>query len=368
MNTILKISFLGDIFPGEMAYTINYGIKSQFNSHKGLPWIYKLNNYTKESDLVIANLESPLVDSRSILKETFCGYPDFANFLKKGGIDVVNIANNHILEHDSAGYYQTIEYLKRANVGIIGLQEDGKSKVSYLHIKNVKIGIAGFSNVDLEVIDDEKHFAILRENEVLNVIEEMKSSNADLKILSFHWGNEYIHVPSLNQRELAYKFIKAGADIIVGHHPHVIQPYEKYMDGHIFYSLGNFMFDIVHSRMVSIGLMAQVLVDTNKNQIITELEGVKLSYRDTFSKMSKHKFDKYYSKISKQYKNFINLPDVVYKKKYRKLLKRNRLNQRILMKTSIVIEFFRIGRKDKIKLMYNVINYYFNTLLRRRTY
>jgi poly-gamma-glutamate capsule biosynthesis protein CapA/YwtB (metallophosphatase superfamily) len=92
----------------------------------------------------------------------------------------------------------------------------------------------------------------------------MQSNNADIKILSFHWGNEYIHHPSLGQRNLAYKCIEAGADIIVGHHPHVIQPYEKYKEGHIFYSLGNFCFDNLQSKQTRTGMIASYIGTSKK--------------------------------------------------------------------------------------------------------
>jgi len=254
---MIGITLLGDIFPGELDFTQNYGIRTQFKKHKGIPWRKEIKKIVSDDDIVLGNLESPLVHEADAIKKTFFGDPEFVCFLRECGINVVNIANNHILEQGNEGFRSTIQALNNAELGIIGQSIDSKSKIFYIDVKGLKIAIAGFSNVDLHIIQNDNHFAVLNEDNVINTIESMEEHMVDLKILSFHWGNEYIHVPSIDQRKMAYKFIDNGADIIVGHHPHVIQPYEKYKHGHIFYSLGNFIFDYIHSRMVSFGLIVE---------------------------------------------------------------------------------------------------------------
>jgi hypothetical protein len=189
----------------------------------------------------------------------------------------------------------------------------------------------------------------------------MEEHKADLKILCFHWGNEYVHVPSLEQRKMAYKFINNGADVIVGHHSHVIQPYEEYKNGHIFYSLGNFIFDFVHSKMVSVGLVATLEVNESK-QVHVNLNGVKLSYKNTVTLLPSYKFEKYYSIVTKLYDEFLILTDEEYQNRYQALHKRNRLWQRIVMKTSIINEFLRIKKKNKIYLIRNLLTYYLKLL------
>jgi hypothetical protein len=352
----IRITLIGDIFPGELDYTQNYGIRTQFEKHKGIPWIKEIKNIIGKNDIVIGNLESPLVAKVYAIKKTFYGNPEFVFFLKECGIDVINVANNHIMEQGIQGFNSTIQALKKAKLGIIGHIVDSKSKILYRDVKGLKIAIAGFCNVDMNVIQNNYKLSVLNNENVINALKSMEGHKSNLKILCFHWGNEYVHVPSLEQRKMAYQFIDNGADVIVGHHPHVIQPYEKYKKGHIFYSLGNFNFDFVHSKMVSIGLIATLEINES-NRIYVNLNGVKLSYKKTVNLLPSHKFEKYYIKIKKMYDELIILNDVEYKKSYQALHKRNHLWQRIIMKTSIINELIRIKKKDKIKLIKNIYNY-----------
>ncbi len=146
------ITFVGDVFPAELAYTRNYGIRTQFEEHGSKPWVMQIKKIIGETDLLIANLESPLVNRKDIIKDTFFGHPDFTVFLRQSGIDIVNVANNHILEQGSYGFKQTISFLEKAEIGIVGHKVNGRSKILYLNQNGIKIAIAGFSNVDLEVI------------------------------------------------------------------------------------------------------------------------------------------------------------------------------------------------------------------------
>jgi poly-gamma-glutamate synthesis protein (capsule biosynthesis protein) len=361
LKDTIRLTLIGDIFPGELCYTQDYGIRTQFKKHKGIPWLREINKIVGENDIVVGNLESPLIDEVDSIKKTFFGNPEFACFLKKSGINVLNVANNHILEQGNQGFQSTIQALNKAELGIVGHISDSKSNIIYKDVKGLKISIAGFSNVDLHTIQNDDHFAVLNEDNVLNTLNEMEKNKADLKILCFHWGDEYVHVPSLEQRKMAYKFINNGADVIVGHHPHVIQPYEEYKNGHIFYSLGNFIFDYIHSRMVSIGLVATLEV-TERKQIHVKLNGVKLSYKNTVNHLPSYKFEKYYSRVTKLYEEFSMLTDDEYEKCYHTLHKKNRIRQRFVMKKSIINEFFRIKKNDKIYLIRNLFTYYSNII------
>lgn len=353
----VRIAFVGDIFPGELPYTVNFGIRSQFEKHKGAPWISKVRAIVGENDLVIGNLESPLVLKKDTQKSIFYGHPDFGLFLKECGINVLNIANNHIMEQGDLGFKSTIQTLDNYGLSTVGYMTDFVPKTIYKEIRKLKIAISGFSNVDLDVIKETNHFAVLREENVLATLKQMESENAELKILCFHWGNEYVNIPSLDQKKMAYKFIEAGADIIIGHHPHVIQPYEQYKKGHIFYSLGNFIFDFNHSKMVSIGLVVNLEISKNK-QISVDLSGVKLSYRDTVSKLPDDYFIRYYEKVSENYYELNNLSDEEYESYYKLLHFRNRRWQRLLMKLSVLTEFFKIGWNAKWQLIRNLLGYY----------
>lgn len=356
-NSELKISLVGDIFPGELPYTISYGIRSQFVKHRGLPWKDKIHEILGENDLVIGNLESPLVEESKTLKKTFFGERSFAEFLSNCGINILNIANNHILEQGSIGFESTIKAIEKANLNVIGNVENNKSKIVIKEVKGFKIALAGFSNVDLKKIKNDNHFAVLTENNVLETIEQMKQLNANLIILSLHWGNEYIQIPSYQQRKMAYKFIDAGVDIIAGHHPHVIQPHEEYKGKHIFYSLGNFLFDYIQSKQFGLGLKVSILFSQKSGFRVT-VAGVRLSYKNTLESIPAEDFERNYIRIIKNYKRVRELDQVSYERFYTKTLERNHLIERFTMKTSLLIEFLRISLTDKRKLLSNLVRLY----------
>jgi len=354
----IRISIIGDIFPGELSYTKNYGIRTQFNLHAGKPWINNIIDILGKNDLVIGNLESPLVEKEDAVKEIFFGEPEFAGFLKKCGINVLNVANNHILEHGNDGFNSTLKILSQNSLDYVGNVENNHSKILYKVIKGVNIAIAGFSNVDLHKIDNAGNFAVLNEENVFYTLNLMKQQNADIKILCFHWGNEYIHIPSLEQRRMAYEYIDSGATIIAGHHPHVVQPYEQYKDGHIFYSLGNFMFDFIQSEKFSVGFCPQLIYNKGNKGISIDFNGIRLSYKNTIEKVDCHLFNKYLEKISLKYCKAKELSEIEYNKSYYTLLKKKRFIERILMKTSIIKEFYRIPLRSKLLLLKNLTDYH----------
>jgi len=358
-NDLINITLIGDIFPGELPFTRDYGIRTQFKIHKGALWGLKIKEILGSNDIVIGNLESPLVTNGNSVKNTFYGDPGFALFLKECGINVLNIANNHILEQGYNAFRNTIDTLNKVEIGVVGNNTDSGSNIYYIENKDLKVAIAGFSNVDLQVIENNGSFSILNENDVIHTLKIMMEEKADLKILSFHWGNEYVRIPSLEQRKIAYKFIDHGADVIAGHHPHVIQPYEKYKNGHIFYSLGNFIFDYIHSEMVSIGLVARIDVNARNKNVNVKLKGVKLSNKDTIEVLPDHSFKKYYSDITNLYEKTCKMADEDYINHYKNLLRRNHLGQRISMKTAIIKEFFRVNGNSKTILIQNLLKYYF---------
>lgn len=355
---MIKISLIGDIFPGELSFTKNYGIRTQFEKHNGMPWVEKIRNVIGRNDLIIGNLESPLISKSAAIKDTFYGNPGFGKFLKECGINVLNVANNHILEQGESGFKSTIEILSENQVGIVGHIVNGSSVILYREIRGIRISIAGFSNVDLHKIQNNGNFAVLNEENVLNALDIMKQNSADIRILCLHWGDEYIHFPSLEQRKMAYKFIDAGASIIAGHHPHVIQPYEKYQEGHIFYSLGNFMFDFLKSKMVRTGLVVHVSVKEDLS-IKVEYDGVQLSHNQLVRKIDKSGFERYYSRIVTGYSLFKQLTDNLYEEKYRKMHNYNHKMQKLIMKTHILKEFLMVSWRDKLCLVKNVFNYYY---------
>jgi poly-gamma-glutamate synthesis protein (capsule biosynthesis protein) len=157
----LKLLFVGDIFPADLDFNIGFGIKSLFDQHQGNLWKPVLSALFKNADLVIGNLESPLIPEAIKAKGSFYGSPVFASFLKESGVTTLNIANNHILEQDDKGFESTLKELHQNQIDVIGSIENNQQKIVYKNMEGIKIAIAGFCNVDVLPDYHHKYFAVL---------------------------------------------------------------------------------------------------------------------------------------------------------------------------------------------------------------
>ncbi|TAN58316.1 CapA family protein, partial [Patescibacteria group bacterium] len=175
---------------------------------------------------------SPNSDPNS-LRFTFD--PKLIPELKKIGFNILNLANNHALDFGAAGFAQSKEYLKKNNFDYFG---DPKNAAEISIIKNIsglKIGFIGFNGL------------IGKIDPVLEEIEKVKEES-DIVAVYTHWGTEYNENFTQTQQDQARELIGAGADVIFGSHPHVVEPIEEYKGKIIFYSLGNFVFDQLFSE------------------------------------------------------------------------------------------------------------------------
>lgn len=180
-----------------------------------------------KDDLTIANLETPLSRGKPAVAHTFVfnGKPEYAEILARGSVELVNLANNHTGDFGPLGAKQTVEAVEKAGVGAFGNGRVDKRVVKGIEVVN--LGYLGGGKGT-------------REKVVKDVTKHKRPDN--LVIVSFHWGVEGINVPVDDQRKMARAVMDAGADLILGHHPHVLQGIETYKGRHIVYSLGNFVF------------------------------------------------------------------------------------------------------------------------------
>ncbi|RXM70942.1 CapA family protein [Clostridium tetani] len=187
-------------------------------------------NIFKEDDLTIVNLENNFTESKDKAKKqfNFKAPPSYAKTLPAGYIDGVDIGNNHIYDYKQKGFDDTINSLKENNINYFG---EGFKWIK--EVKGVKLGFLGYRG-----FNDYPKFRTQIENE----IKELKNKGCNAVLVSFHWGLESQYYPIKTQKDLAYYAIDKGADLIIGHHPHVLQSIEKYKNAIICYSLGNFCF------------------------------------------------------------------------------------------------------------------------------
>lgn len=203
------------------AYYENYGADYFMANVKGI--------FSKD-DLTIANFEGTLTESteREDKQFAFKAPASYANILTAGSVEAVNTANNHSHDYGEESFNDTLKALDTANILHFGYDETAVTEV-----KGVKVGLVGIYELN-------DHLG--REEQLKQNIAKVKQDGAQLIVVIFHWGNEKEEVPDENQKTLGHLAIDEGADLVCGHHPHVLQGIEEYKGKNIVYSLGNFCF------------------------------------------------------------------------------------------------------------------------------
>jgi uncharacterized membrane protein (UPF0127 family) len=259
----IKILFVGDIM---MTRSVEARIKS-LNKKFIFPFLNILD-YLRSFDYVIANLEGAISDKGVKIgsKYSFRMKPDVAEALSKTNINVVNLANNHIFDYGKIAFEDTLKNLEKNNIKYFG----NSYEPLIIEKEGIKIGFLGFSDFlkHLEVKENKIGIAVVNDN--LSEIIKKAKEKVDILIVSFHWGEEYKKIANERQRKLAKIAIDSGADLVIGHHPHVIQDIEKYKGKFIFYSLGNFIFDQNFSKETMIGGGVEVYIKTQTNADYTQ--------------------------------------------------------------------------------------------------
>jgi poly-gamma-glutamate synthesis protein (capsule biosynthesis protein) len=205
----------------------------------------------QRADALVGNLEGSITTNPSIAERNnsilrFTFDPRFAAHLQGLGFDALSLANNHALDFGAAGYEQTKSYLRAAHVASFGHPLNNKDLSTALSVKGMLVCLVGYHSLfdpDSVWVDAE--------------IKKLRPICTYVVVMA-HWGEEYQREPTPTQREVAHKFIDLGADVVIGTHPHIVQPVEIYKNRAIFYSLGNFLFDQGFQPEVKRGLAVKV--------------------------------------------------------------------------------------------------------------
>lgn len=231
-TTRIKVTFAGDCTLGTDE---NFDKSRSFNQmfddvDDPAYFLQNVKPIFEDDDLTVVNMEGTLTTSRDRQDKKFAfkGAAEYAEVFSTSSVETASMANNHSKDYGSESYEDTLEALDAA-----GIQTFGYDRIAYLDIKGVKVALIGVYELALgEGI----------EPEMLSLIEEAKNDDAVLTMVYFHWGDEREYVPNETQMKLGHAAIDAGADLVVGSHPHVIQGWEVYEGRYIVYSLGNFCF------------------------------------------------------------------------------------------------------------------------------
>lgn len=211
------------------------------------------------TDYVFANFEGPIKEipvatSKSI---SFRFKPDVVQVIKDAGITIVSIANNHALDQGWGGREDTKKFLQAGGISYFGHpKNEHDDNVLISNISGSRVAFLGYDDTIFKIDADA----------AAAYIEQLKAEN-DYVIISVHWGVEYVHTPTKRKIELAHRFVDAGADLVIGHHPHVVQTMEIYNGVPIFYSLGNFVFDQYFSTDTQEGLAIGAVLEEDQTVI-----------------------------------------------------------------------------------------------------
>ncbi len=218
-----------------------------------------VSSWLQENDLNTGNLESPIIVKCPTVAGgtyTFCGDPAFLSTMSTLKL-FLNLSNNHILNYGAEGLEQTKVYLTNNNIGFV-YSHDENVDFKKITQNGISLGFLGYDLSGGHSVDKQQ------------VVEKVKQydSQVDWLIVHLHWGNEYEPEPELWKKGYARELVDAGADLIVGHHPHVWQGREIYKGKYIYYSLGNFIFDQNWGKATMASNLVRLTI--TKNTVLSE--------------------------------------------------------------------------------------------------
>ena len=226
-ETTITISAAGDCTLG-IDSRIHHTFDSYYTKNGNAYFLKKVKPVFSKDDITIVNFEGTLTTSTNRANKafTFKGPKKYVGILKKGSVEVVTLANNHSMDFGRKGLADTQKTLKKNKIAYCY-----NSTIAYKKVKGIKFAFIGFSQLEGTTA-----------SQVTKAIKKAKKKRAKIIITSFHWGIEREYYPNSKQKSLAHSAINAGASLVLGHHPHVLQGIERYKGRYIVYSLGNFCF------------------------------------------------------------------------------------------------------------------------------
>lgn len=311
----LTASFVGDMMFGRF-------VKEVTDKH-GTEYLFDhVKPYFDKSDYVVGNFENTIINQEASTydkpEKSIYLNTDISSLetLKKMNFSLVNLANNHTMDYGEEALTETLAALEKVGLRSVGAGKDleDATKIDYQEKNGLTIATLGFSDVlpaGTSALGHRGGVAAATPDNMVPAIKEAKE-NADLVTVQIHWGQEYDNEPHPRQEKLARAMVDAGADIILGHHAHVLQHVEKYKDAVIFYGLGNFIFDQGWSRTKDSALVQYDLLEDGTGRF----EVIPLRIRGAQPYVTKNKY--YQMKIMKQLTE--NQPSENFKKDDGKLI------------------------------------------------
>lgn len=264
----ILLSFTGDCILGtDENFYYDTSFNAYYENYGSAYFFQNVKDVFKKDDLTIINMEGTLTDltTRKDKQFAFKGDPEYVKVLTNGSVEAANMANNHTYDYGEDSFKDTVNILEKNKIRTFGDDE-----TVIIPVKGVNVGIFGIYELD----DHEERIP-----QVKSDIAKLKKDGADIIVAVFHWGNELERVPDDNQVMLAHLAIDEGADVVVGHHPHVLQGIDTYKGKTIAYSLGNFCFggNYHPTEMDTMIFQQKFMIDTSKKITDSEINVIPCS-------------------------------------------------------------------------------------------
>ncbi|MDY4921823.1 CapA family protein [Frisingicoccus sp.] len=264
----ILLSFTGDCILGtDENFYYDTSFNAYYENYGSAYFFQNVKDVFKKDDLTIINMEGTLTDltTRKDKQFAFKGDPEYVKVLTNGSVEAANMANNHTYDYGEDSFKDTVNILEKNKIRTFGDDE-----TVIIPVKGVNVGIFGIYELD----DHEERIP-----QVKSDIAKLKKDGADIIVAVFHWGNELERVPDDNQVMLAHLAIDEGADVVVGHHPHVLQGIDTYKGKTIAYSLGNFCFggNYHPTEMDTMIFQQKFMLDTSKKITDSEINVIPCS-------------------------------------------------------------------------------------------
>lgn len=244
----VTLAAVGDLMFGDSPQVCGSGVASQIRRHGPSFPLRHVAERLRAADITLGNLEIVISahdwKTTSFDRRIYRGQPESLDGLEDAGVDVVSVCTNHMMQHGQEGLDETIGLLRDRGIEIIGADcpHLDLGNASFLERDGLRFGFLAFNDqpqqYDLSPPAWPTPDLDLIREAVLGIRDQV-----DVVVVTLHWGDEFIDTPSPDQVELGHALIDAGVDILIGHHPHILQGVERYKGGVIAYSLGNFVYD-----------------------------------------------------------------------------------------------------------------------------
>ncbi|GAB1404970.1 hypothetical protein MASR1M74_21490 [Lentimicrobium sp.] len=317
----IKLCSVGDVMLGENFHHFNRGIIRLYGNNYNRLISDSVAEALSWGDLFLFNMESSLmpdetIKTRNIQNGVYRAPVGALCFFDRiRAIKVANVANNHFGQHGMQAVNYSLDALQQKGIKIIGKDKQPLT----IHQANKKINIWGVS-----LVEDPTYcggYFKSTYDDLIEALELGRKEENEIRIISIHWGKEYLTLENEQQRHLSGKLSQAGFDLILGHHPHVIQPFKQIGKTRVIYSHGNFIFDQDFSKITRRGLIFQY-------DFFNETENLLFSYQ--------HRHQIHHVKHTSS-ENLLNYCT-------RKYHRHMPFYMRILMKVEMVIHFYTLNR------------------------